>query len=235
MKTKMILLLMMIWCVTAAGCASAPPAPATPLKPSQMPSPVSGKTPGPIPETSPAATPGETPETEPADSESQTFFFQAPEDAPREVEIHIYKGRRVLELKMDGEVIGRFPIGLGFAPEGDKEREGDGRTPVGEYYVCSRNNRSNFYLSLGVSYPNTEDAQRGLDSGLIDRQTYEGIAGAEERRALPDWYTPLGGEICIHGGGSQRDWTWGCVALENQAMDILWEYCPHGTPIFIYE
>ena len=246
MNRALILLFMVILCGAMAGCAWGPQAQPTSPKPSRTPSQTEENaphaTPKPTPQ-SPAATPqtppdtapGHTPEAEPADTQEDPYFYRPPAEAPGDVEIRIYKGRRTLELIMDGETAGRFPIGLGFAPEGDKERQGDGRTPVGEYYVCSRNDRSNYYLSLGVSYPNTEDAQGALESGLIDRETYERIADAEARRALPDWDTPLGGAICIHSGGSQTDWTWGCIATEDETMDILWEYCPHGTPILIYE
>ena len=246
MNKLLAAVLLVILSAGMAGCVSAPPAPSPSVEsdgiPTQTPSETTEMTPAPSettypasPDAAPDVTPEVTPEAAPADSDADPFFFRAPAEAPGEVIIRIHKGRRVLELVMDGEVAGRFPIGLGFAPEGDKERQGDGRTPVGEYYVCSRNDRSHYYLSLGVSYPNTEDARRGLDSGLIDQETYERIAGAQVRRALPDWNTPLGGEICIHAGGSQRDWTWGCVATEEETMDILWEYCPHGTPILICE
>lgn len=233
MRKALIVLLMVIVSVTAAGCVSAPQTPAPTPKVLGTPTETPGKTT--TPETLPQPTPGVPPEAEPADSDADPFFFHSPAGAPGEVEIRIYKGQRVLELVMDGEAAGRFPIGLGFAPEGDKEKQGDGKTPVGEYYVCSRNDQSHYYLSLGVSYPNTEDARRGLDAGLIDQETYDRIADAEERRALPDWDTPLGGVICIHSGGSAIDWTWGCIGTEDETMDILWEYCPHGTPILIYE
>ena len=227
---RLIALLLVILCVGAAGCAAEQP-PAPTLAPTQAPAP----TPKASPKPSPDAVTDAVTDAEPVDNAPDPFFYQPPEEAPREVAIHIYKSRRTLELIMDGEAAGRFPIGLGFAPEGDKEKQGDGKTPVGEYYVCSRNDRSHYYLSLGVSYPNTEDARRGLDTGLIDQETYDRIADAEARRALPDWDTPLGGEICIHSGGSRTDWTWGCIGTEDETMDILWEYCPHGTPIWIYE
>jgi len=244
MRAALIVSLMVIFAMTAAACASIPQAPSptaemdeTPDKtvsrtPETHQTPGMGETPD-IPDKTPKTS--ETPETpDETPGVGDSFFFHPPSGEPGEVAIHIDKGRRVLELMIDGEAAGRFPIGLGPSPEGDKEREGDGRTPVGSYYVCTRNDQSNYYLSLGVSYPNTGDAKEALDSGLIDRETYERIAGAEAREARPDWDTPLGGAICIHGGGA-TDWTLGCVALENEAMDILWEYCPMGTPILIYE
>jgi hypothetical protein len=37
----------------------------------------------------------------------------------------------------------------------------------------------------------------------------------------------------IHGHGGGRDWTAGCVAVDDEVMDILWGGCPIGTPVTI--
>lgn len=147
--------------------------------------------------------------------------------------IIIKKADRVLQL-WDGDTLrATYPIGLGWNPIGDKEKEGDGRTPEGTYYICTRNNYSRFYLSLGLSYPNREDAKKGLEAGLINQNTYNQIGDAIDRGIQPPWNTALGGEIMIHGHGSQTDWTAGCVAVDNDIMDILWEHCGLGTRVII--
>jgi len=161
------------------------------------------------------------------------LFFQEPEKAPKRIWVEVYKGRRILELYGDGTLMGRFRISLGKVPEGTKEREGDHKTPEGDYYVCTCNPQSAYYLSLGLSYPNVEDAERGLKAGLIDEDAYMQIKEAQEKMKMPPWYTPLGGEICIHGGGIQGDWTAGCIAVENEVMDILWKYVTLKTPVRI--
>ena len=150
-----------------------------------------------------------------------------------QVSIVVKKSERVLELWQGGELVDSFPIGLGWAPEGHKQVEGDGKTPEGEYYVCVRNSNSSFYLSLGVSYPNKEDAEAALADGRIDRATYERIKRAIENGQRPDWNTALGGAIMIHGHGSASDWTAGCIAVENEIMDLLFDYCALGTKITI--
>ena len=45
-------------------------------------------------------------------------------------------------------------------PSGQKERSGDFRTPEGSYRLERRNPRSDFFLSIKVSYPNPEDLRR---------------------------------------------------------------------------
>ncbi len=150
-----------------------------------------------------------------------------------EAYIIVKKSERLLELWQGEELIASFPIGLGWSPEGHKQVEGDGRTPEGEYYVCVRNSNSAFYLSLGVSYPNKQDATAALADGRIDKATYEHIASAIDNGQCPDWYTGLGGAIMIHGHGSASDWTAGCIAVENEVMDLLFEYCPLRTRITI--
>ena len=145
----------------------------------------------------------------------------------------VEKAARRLTLHSGGEVVRSFRIGLGENPEGDKVRAGDRRTPEGIYYVCVKNARSAFYLSLGINYPNAEDAERGLRDGLITRAQYRRIVRAARSNATPPWNTTLGGEIFIHGGGSQSDWTWGCVALENEHVKELFDSLPLGTPVHI--
>ncbi|MFR1758705.1 MAG: L,D-transpeptidase family protein [Christensenellaceae bacterium] len=147
--------------------------------------------------------------------------------------IVVKKARRLLELWQDGRLRGRFPIDLGSSPVGPKRREGDGRTPEGLYYVCTRNGNSRFYLALGLSYPNRRDAAIGLEEGIISEACWRLIAGAADRRLRPPWDTALGGAVMIHGMGAGHDWTAGCIALRNRDMDELWAQCPLGTPVWI--
>lgn len=163
------------------------------------------------------------------------LFFQKPEKEPKSTEIKVYKKQRVLELYGDDKLIGRFKIVLGNAPEGDKNREGDKKTPVGTYYICTRNDKSKFTLFLGLSYPNTEDAERGIKNNLIDKAVYEDIKKAEKLRQRPAWNTALGGAVGIHGGGTSSDWTAGCIAVSDDDIKIIWEYTKLKTPVYIYE
>ncbi len=146
----------------------------------------------------------------------------------------VRKSRRRLELWQENRVILDCPIALGPHPVGPKRREGDGRTPEGEYYVCTRNEASRYYLSLGLSYPNRKDAETGLREGVLSEASYRQIAEAISREKRPPWDTAMGGAIMIHGMGAGRDWTAGCIALDNQDMDTLWARCPLGTRVFIW-
>lgn len=147
--------------------------------------------------------------------------------------IVVKKGQRQLLLFSDGKVVRTYRIGLGLSPVGDKVRAGDRRTPEGSFYIFTKNPKSNFFLSLGLSYPNEEHAQRGLRQGLINRVQYGRITRALKRKGTPPQNTSLGGDIYIHGNGSKSDWTWGCVALEDQEMRELYEAVEVGTPVVI--
>lgn len=147
--------------------------------------------------------------------------------------IVVEKGARRLTLYSGGERVRVFSVALGFEPSGDKVRQGDGRTPEGDFYVCMKNDKSKFYLSLGLSYPNAEDAERGLRDGIINRAQHKQITSAIARGAKPPWNTALGGEIFIHGGGTGGDWTWGCVALANEHVKELFDSIPLGTHVRI--
>lgn len=147
--------------------------------------------------------------------------------------IVVSKSKRRLTLYSSNNVVRTYRVGLGLSPIEDKVREGDKRTPEGDFYICIKNHKSRFYLSLGLSYPNRQHAERGLRDGLIIRAQYEQIVEAIERKRQPPQYTPLGGEIFIHGNGSQTDWTWGCVALEDKDIRELFDAVPVGTPVRI--
>ena len=92
---------------------------------------------------------------------ARAAYVQRP--APRASHIVVSKSNRVLALMQGEKTLKRYRIHLGFAPEGHKTRSGDGRTPEGRYVIDRRNARSDFHLSLGVSYPNALDvaAQSG--------------------------------------------------------------------------
>ena len=145
----------------------------------------------------------------------------------------VKKARRELLLYSGGSVVRTYHVGLGLSPVGDKVRQGDHRTPEGEFYIFTKNSKSQFYLSLGVSYPNAAHAERGLRDGLITRASYNSIINALRAKKAPPQNTRLGGDIYIHGNGARTDWTWGCVALENDDIRELFEAVPVGTPVII--
>jgi murein L,D-transpeptidase YafK len=147
--------------------------------------------------------------------------------------IVVKKAERRLFL-YDGNKLGRtYRIGLGLSPVGDKVRQGDRRTPEGDFYIFTRNDKSAFYLSLGVSYPNARHAERGLRDGLINKSQYDSITRALNSKKTPPQNTALGGDIYIHGRGSGSDWTWGCVALDDRDMKELFDAIKVGTPVTI--
>ncbi len=128
--------------------------------------------------------------------------------------IVVAKQARLLSLILDGRVERSYAIVLGRNAAADKAVEGDHATPLGEFYICAKNPRSKFFLSVCISYPNAEDAERGLAAGLITEEEYTGILDAIREKKLPPQHTRLGGEIYIHGhaggwdssrGGDLRD------------------------------
>ena len=147
--------------------------------------------------------------------------------------IVIKKEMRSLELFDGDNLVKTYKIALGFAPDGDKIKQGDGKTPEGEFYIFTKNDRSKFYLSLGVSYPNIEDAKRGLRDKLITKAQHDAILKAIENGRTPPQNTALGGEIYIHGGGVGNDWTWGCAALENADIKEIFGAVSVGAPVKI--
>jgi lipoprotein-anchoring transpeptidase ErfK/SrfK len=217
----------MLACAALAACAAS----SRPVARAQEPAGEGGASGA--PEAAGTAAPAPSNEPPPLTAEEEAINRRPLRLPLAEPQVLVEKRARRVTLYSKGERVRVYRAVLGFAPVGDKERQGDGRTPEGIFYVCVKNEKSNFYLSLGLSYPNEEDAERGRGAGLITPAQAARIRRAIRRRATPPWDTALGGEIFIHGGGISSDWTAGCVALENQQMKELFDAVPIGTAVRI--
>jgi len=132
----------------------------------------------------------------------------------------IEKEARELHLMQGGEVFRTFKIALGIQPVGDKKQEGDFRTPEGKYTLDRRNPNSDFFLSIHVSYPDSNDRREAAELGVNP-----------------------GGAIMIHGQPNvptrseayyrTQDWTNGCIAVSNSDMIDIWLMTGENTPIEI--
>jgi murein L,D-transpeptidase YafK len=132
--------------------------------------------------------------------------------------IVVEKSQRRMDLMSGDTVVRSYEIALGSEPEGDKQEEGDGRTPEGRYIVEGRNPTSAFHLSLKISYPDAADRADAVSRGVSP-----------------------GGDIFIHGapnwwflpGQPPGDWTWGCIAVTKSEIGEVWRLVPDGTPVEI--
>jgi murein L,D-transpeptidase YafK len=141
-------------------------------------------------------------------------------DFPLADKVLVEKGKRQLHLLRNGKPFRTFEIALGPSPDGDKEQEGDQRTPEGYYMLDARNPDSDYFLSIHISYPNAVDQ-------------------AEARRKGVD----PGSAIMIHGQPNnptfsaayyaREDWTNGCIAVSNSDMIDIWLMTPDMVPIEI--
>jgi murein L,D-transpeptidase YafK len=154
---------------------------------------------------------------------------------PTEYRIIVAKRSRQLSLLSGLEVLRDYPIALGRNGAADKSIEGDEATPLGEFYICAKNPRSRYFLSLCISYPNAEDAERGLAAGLISAEEHGQILDALKAGRMPPQHTRLGGEIYIHGHGGRAapQGTRGCIALSDADMQDLYDRAAIGTPVAI--
>lgn len=128
------------------------------------------------------------------------------------------KSARTLRLMHGDQVLKTYRVSLGGAPVGAKQREGDQRTPEGEYRIDYRNPQSDYHLALHISYPAPADTARAQQAGVS-----------------------AGGDIMIHGAPNGygwigrihrfRDWTAGCVAVTDVEIEEIWRAVPDGTPV----
>lgn len=136
------------------------------------------------------------------------------------LQIVINKSERRLMLMRAKAAFATFPIALGRHPKGRKLRQGDGRTPEGDYVIDRFDAGSRFHRALHISYPNSEDLHRAQISGVSPGNNIE-IHGM-----------PMGYED-YDPRNFTRDWTDGCIAVSNRAIEIIWRNVALGTPVII--
>lgn len=148
------------------------------------------------------------------------FSINAYAIEPKIDKILVLKSERKMFLISNGENIKEYKIALGFEPIGHKVKQGDGKTPEGNYTISWRNPQSSYTLSLGVSYPNAKDKEVAKKLGVSP-----------------------GGDIMIHGlpnkmkyigkAHTLNDWTFGCIAVTSEEIKEIWDIVPNGTKIEI--
>jgi len=138
--------------------------------------------------------------------------------------IVVYKEKHKMELYRKGEMIEEFRISLGKnGTKGDKIEAGDYRTPIGKYTIVRKKCDPRLYKSLMISYPDATD-----------------IAEAKQKGVNPGGYITIHGQPKWNADGRgdeytlANDWTEGCMAVTNMAMDILWKSIQNGVPIEIH-
>jgi hypothetical protein len=145
----------------------------------------------------------------------------------------VRKSARNVALCAHGNLVRNYRGGLGFAPTGTKQKQGDGKTPEGVFFIPRLVPNSTYYKAFLLSYPTKEDANRGLSEGLVTAAERTQIHAAHDGCSEPPQSTGLGGLIEIHGKGSAQDWTHGCVALDDKAVDALWTVVTAGDSIVV--
>ena len=154
-------------------------------------------------------------------SEIQSHSFERKKLMGRDVVV-VHKSTRSIAHYQNGTLRegACWNIGLGFTPEGHKKKEGDGKTPEGWYTIADWP-PSQYYGAIILFYPNLTDVESGLKDGRITAVQSKKIKKQLRGGVLPEQHSPLGGQLLIHGGGNQSDWTLGCVAMENNDIDAL--------------
>ncbi|KQC01159.1 murein L,D-transpeptidase family protein [Pedobacter sp. Hv1] len=126
----------------------------------------------------------------------------------------VVKSERKMYLQKDGKTIKTFAIALGPNPVGQKQYEGDGKTPEGVYTLDWQRWETPVFHSFHISYPNQQDIDRAKSKGL----------------------TP-GSNIMVHGTSKgikkKKDWTNGCIGLSNSDMIEFRKIVFQDTPIEI--
>lgn len=159
-----------------------------------------------------------------------------------------WKSQYRMQLYYKGKLQKTYIIGLGQEPIGHKQQQGDNKTPEGNYRIIQKtvgpftSGGSSAWLGtrwMRLNYPNNADAKSGLDRKLISRDEYNRIVAANKVGNEPPKNTKLGGGIGIHGwngswpGEDQQDLTWGCISLQNDQVEDLYDRVGLQTRVII--
>jgi len=138
--------------------------------------------------------------------------------------IVVHKKRRKLTTYRQGKKIHEFRISMGKnANRGDKVQSGDYRTPEGSYTIVRKKCDNRLYRSLMISYPNASDKARARKRGVR-------AGGYITIHGQPKWNADGRGDKYTLA----HDWTEGCIAVSNKAMDQLWKAVQNGVKIDIH-
>jgi murein L,D-transpeptidase YafK len=145
----------------------------------------------------------------------------------------VKKGEHLLELRAreasgDERVVASYKVAIGPGGAGPKRREGDMTTPVGRYHVVSHE-ASQYKTFLRLDYPTSAD--------------YKLFNLAKSRGDLPP-SAKIGSDIGIHGPPvslneaarahlKERDWTAGCVAVDDDEITEIARLVRDGTVVDI--
>jgi murein L,D-transpeptidase YafK len=144
----------------------------------------------------------------------------------RVTRVLIKKEEHTLTLFAGSEVVRTFRVAIGPGGAGPKKREGDMVTPVGHYRITAQQ-PSQYRTFLRLDYPTADDWKR-----------FNAI-----KASLPAGAT-IGGDIGIHGppvsladevkaGLKARDWTAGCIAVDDDEIREIARLVKVGTPVDI--
>ena len=148
--------------------------------------------------------------------------------------ILVRKRSRELIVLSDNIMVTSYPAGLGRVSRGIKLNAEDLRTPEGNYHISKKHEKHRYRLMLQINYPSPDDARRGAVQQIILPSEEERIIKAWEENIPPPSDTSLGGNIGIHGYGSETNWTVdGSISLHNKHIEELFWNIDVGTPVAI--
>lgn len=151
------------------------------------------------------------------------YYFLPEERLPPHTRIDklvVVKSERTMYAYTKRKLVKVYSIAIGRNSVGDKEYEGDKRTPEGSYYIEGKNPNSGYHKNLGISYPDKTDLQEAKAKGVRASGDVK-IHGLKNGRGLLGKFHRL------------RNWTAGCIAVTDEEMDELYDAVAIGTPIII--
>jgi hypothetical protein len=135
--------------------------------------------------------------------------------ANRGTSIVVLTAQRLLHRCEQGRSTGTYPVALGKGGLG-KQRQGDGRTPLGSYPLGAPRPSAKFWTFIPVAYPTAAQRRLGYTGGAV------GVHGPP-KKLLGKWI------------GRLFDWTAGCIAVKTrEEIEELADWARRAHPVAIH-
>lgn len=139
----------------------------------------------------------------------------------------VHKSKHILEAWSGKTLQKTYAVSHGRGGSGRKTVFNDNKTPEGTYRIDSRHRSRKFHLFMHISYPNRADKKR------FKRLKKEGKIPSGAK---------IGGAIGVHGEKKGRewmphkwaDWTQGCIAVDNDEVEELYQAVKKNAVIEIH-
>ena len=142
------------------------------------------------------------------------------------ITLKIEKSKYLLTILYSGEPIKAYPVVFGKDPVNDKQREGDSRTPEGDFALTRLYPHKDWTKIMMLNYPTPDSWRKFGENKSAKRIRSDATIGS----AIGIHGVPAGHDDAVE---SRQNWTLGCISLKTADIEEVYSVCRCGTKVQI--